>query len=313
MSKNLFIAGDWGTSNLRLYLCKYSESEPSAILETITGPGVTQVQGRFEDTFFQLIDNWLTQHGAIPVIISGMAGSTIGWKETPYLPCPVNASQLAQGRITFNARNLEISIITGLSVNNLLGSPDVMRGEELQLLGWMQSNQAEQNAAQLFALPGTHNKWALTKNGSIETFLTALTGELFAILKEHSVLISERDSDYFNQDAFFQGVNAIEQLGDTHLVHALFATRSKQLIGGLSSADATSYLSGLLVGSDVLGAIALFRKTAPDISSVILIGEPRLSEYYQLVLNHLEIKTTMADTSQIAIAGYEAIYKHLYI
>ena len=86
--------------------------------------------------------SWLTtgslKNGPLPVIISGMAGSTIGWRETPYLECPVNAKQIAQGKLTFKLRNLEISIIPGLTTTNLIGSPDVMRGEELQLLGWMQ-------------------------------------------------------------------------------------------------------------------------------------------------------------------------------
>ena len=151
---------------------------------------------------------------------------------------------------------------------------------------------------QIFALPGTHNKWAITKNGYIETFMTALTGELFAVLAEHSILITQHDADHFNQDAFLEGVNATQKLDNMNLIHALFATRSRQVLGKLSSNDAASYLSGLLIGSDVIGAIALLKKTLINIDKVTIIGEPRLSEYYQLVLNHLDITTDTDDTSQ---------------
>lgn len=312
MNKNLFIAGDWGTSNLRLYLCEYRENSRSEILEIMHGPGISQIQGLFEDNFFQLIDNWLIKHGPLPVILSGMVGSTIGWREAPYLECPVNAKQVARGRITFTARNLEISIISGLTANNLIGSPDIMRGEELQLLGWMQTQQQDEEKTQIFALPGTHNKWAFVKNGYIETFMTALTGELFATLREHSILITEPETDYFSEQAFFEGVSAIQKLGDTHLIHALFTTRSKQVLGKLAPKDGASYLSGLVVGSDVIGAISLFNKLLTDVSAVTIIGEPRLSGYYQMVLDHLGIETNITDTSEIAIAGYEAIYEQLY-
>jgi 2-dehydro-3-deoxygalactonokinase len=147
----------------------------------------------------------------------------------------------------------------------------------------------------------------------VETFLTALTGELFALLKSHSVLIADRSVKDFNEDAFFQGVEAIERLGDAHLVHALFATRSRQVLGDLSPAEGVSYLSGLLVGADVIGALRLFLKMTPEISSVTLIGEQRLSEYYRLVLDRLGVQVHTTDSAQIAIAGYEAIYKYLYM
>lgn len=312
LNAKLFIAADWGTSSQRLYLCEYRAPGPSLILDTLGGPGVSQIEGDFEEVFFGLVGNWITQHGPMPIIISGMAGSTIGWKEAPYLQCPVDVARIAEDRLAFEARGLEISIVAGLKTVNPLGAPDVMRGEELQLLGWMQDNSADDGAARLIALPGTHNKWALLRNGRIETFLTALTGELFALLKDHSVLIAERNAEGFDEEVFFQGVAAIERLGDAHFLHALFATRSRQVLGDLPAAQGLSYLSGLLLGSDVIGALALFRETVQEVSSVSLIGEPHLSERYRLVLERLGVEVDTHDTAQIAIAGYAAIYKHLY-
>lgn len=317
MNSRLFIAGDWGTSNLRIFLCEYKEFEASIILETITGPGVSQVQADFENVFFTLIDAWLKKHGPLPVIISGMAGSTIGWQEAPYIQCPTDAKKISEGRITFEARGVEVSIISGLKAENPIGSPDVMRGEELQLMGWMQLNnmvEAESSTHQtrLVVLPGTHNKWVLLKEGRIETFVTALTGEMFALLKNHSVLIADKSTNEFDEPAFFKGVEAIERLGDAHLLHGLFSTRSEQILGDLVPEQALSYLSGLLITSDISGAISLFRKTEPDIASVTLIGEGQLCHRYQLVLDYLGIKGEITDASEIAVAGYESVYKHLY-
>ena len=312
MAKNKFIAGDWGTSKLRLYLCEFAPDGESRVLESLSGPGVSQVPGEFEATFFALAQAWFAAHDRLPVILSGMAGSTIGWREAPYLQCPVSVDEVVGGRVTFAARGVEFSIVAGLKVSNPLGAADVMRGEELQLLGWMRSQPDSQGKAHIIALPGTHNKWVLSRNGVIETFLSALTGELFALLNNHSVLISDREAQRFSQQAFMEGVKAVEQLDDAQLLHALFSTRARQLLAELSSEDASSYLSGLLIGSDVVGATAVFRDLVPEYSEVTLIGDAVLSERYRLVLDHLGIASSIGDTDKIAIAGYEAVYENIY-
>ena len=120
-----FIAGDWGTSNLRLYLCEYSLNGVSQILETRFGPGIGQLNGDFEGEFFKLGQDWLGQYGPLPVLLSGMVGSTIGWKDAPYLSCPVNAEQLAASRVSFKARGVSFSILAGLKTLNPLGMLDV--------------------------------------------------------------------------------------------------------------------------------------------------------------------------------------------
>jgi 2-dehydro-3-deoxygalactonokinase len=306
-SKHLFIAGDWGTSNLRLYLCEYRADQASIIIDTRFGPGVSEINGDFEDKFFNLIQDWLDQYGAVPVLLSGMVGSTIGWKDAPYLTCPVDVNKIANGRFCFQARGIDFSILAGLKTNNPLGSPDVMRGEELQLLGWMRLNNLEQGR-RLFALPGTHNKWTLVEDGAINNFLTAFTGELFSLLRRNSILITDDNAINFNQDVFMQAVHAIQNLGEAHLIHALFATRSKQVLGEMAASDGLSYLSGLIAAADIIGATKLFNKT----DSVTVIGEPTLTNQYMLVLEHLDIAAQACDPAQIAIAGFEAIYQNLY-
>jgi len=300
-----FIAGDWGTSNLRLYLCEYASGK-SQILDTRFGPGISQINGGFEDTFFNLTQDWLEAHGIVPVLLSGMVGSTIGWKDAPYLSCPVNAEQIAAGRLEFKARGLNFSILAGLRTKNPLGQPDVMRGEELQMLGWLRL-QERSEGKHLFALPGTHNKWTLVDNGQISNFLTAFTGELFALLRNNSILVTQQNTFSFNQAVFMNGVKAIEALGDAQLVHALFSTRSKQVLGEMASDDALSYLSGLIIGADVLGARSLFG----EVDGVTIIGEQTLSEHYLLALEYFGIESQSCDPAEIAISGYDAIFQHL--
>ncbi len=312
MTESLFIAGDWGTTNLRLYLCQHKSSQSLNILATQTGPGVSQVSNNFEQIFFDLAGDWLEEHGPMPVILSGMVGSNIGWQAAPYIDCPASAEQIVRGRTAFQARDIEFSIISGLKTLNPLGTPDLMRGEELQLLGWMRTATGpEADMAQLVVLPGTHNKWALVKGGKIETFVTALTGELYALLQNHSVLIGNTESADFSADIFLQGVKVATTLESGQLLQALFATRSRQVTGELSELYASSYLSGLLIGSDVVGSLALMEKRMDGISSVDLIGESALSHCYQLALESVGVKAELRDATQIALSGYQAVYEAL--
>jgi len=312
MHNTLFIAGDWGTSQLRLYLCEYAAGKPLTVVDSKLGLGISKINGDFEDTFFDLCHDWLAKHGNMPVLFSGMVGSTIGWRDAGYLECPLPLDNIVDGLTQFTARGLDISIISGLRTENVLGSPDVMRGEELQLLGWQHlTKQTEQT--ELVALPGTHNKWAVINNGRIETFLTALTGELFAVLKKHSVLISDTASAKINEDIFMEGVSTTEKLSDAHLLHALFSTRSRQVVGGYSESDGLSYLSGLLIGADVRGALKIFTEQLTDINTVTLIGEHDLCHCYELVLAKHGITSSIVDSQKIASAGYEAVYQKRYL
>ena len=337
MTESLFIAGDWGTTHLRLYLFQHHHGQPLTILASQMGPGVaqlksqvdsqvdSQVESNFEQVFFDLAGHWLDKHGPMPVILSGMVGSNIGWHAAPYIDCPASGKQIVAGRTAFNARGIEFSIISGLRTTNPLGTPDLMRGEELQLLGWMGAVDCPENtlkSAQLVVLPGTHNKWALVRGGKIETFVTALTGELYSLLQNHSVLIANTESADFSDDIFMQGVKLATTLESGQLLQALFATRSRQVLGELSELHASSYLSGLLIGSDVVGSLALMEKEIVGkeivgkqiaaISSIVLIGDSALSRCYQLALESVGIKAELRDATEIAVSGYEAIYQALY-
>ena len=325
MTSSVFIAGDWGSTNLRVYLCQHhlvehhlvehnlsSATVPLRVLATKSGPGVLHIDGDFEETFFDLVADWLEAHGPLRVLLSGAVGSTAGWRDAPYLDCPVGLEQIVAGRTVFQARGLEFLIVSGLKTQGALDAPDLMHGEELQLLGWMRL-QPKPVREQIIILPGTHNKWVLVKNDRVATFTTALTGELYSVLENYSILITEPQEDAFSVDWFMQGVALAKRLQSGQLLQALFTIRSRQVAGDLSSQQARSYLSGLLVGSDIVGSIGLFKDQVAQLNEVILIGDSTLSHAYQLALESFAIEAQICDSTQIAIAGYQAIYESLDI
>jgi 2-dehydro-3-deoxygalactonokinase len=318
MNQSFYIAGDWGTSNLRLYLCTHSTEEGSVLIETRLGKGISEINGDFEEHFFTLTQDWFEQYGHIPVLLSGMIGSTIGWKEAPYLTCPVGAQEISEGCYTFEARDVTFSILAGLTTTNPLGISDVMRGEELQLLGWHQLNK-KSTSDRLFALPGTHNKWTLFKSNKVETFLSAFTGELFSILRNHSVLISggsdlsgEKSDEENDTAAFQEGLIAAQKLDEASLLHLLFSVRSRQVLGEIQAHQSAPYLSGLIIMADVRGAFDTFKRFAGPHLGVTIIGEPALSQNYLTACQHLGVEADCISSTSVAIAGFAAVYEKIY-
>ena len=317
MTEPVFIAGDWGNSNLRLYLCCYNKCHNKSaqldILASQQGPGCSTINNNFEQIFFDLAAGWLDRYGPVPVILSGAVGSNIGWHTVPYLNCPASPEQIAKGTTKLIVRGLDIWILSGLKTQTLLQTPDIMRGEELQLLGWMLAKgQPEPDVEQIIVLPGTHNKWALVKDNQVQTFVTAVTGELYSVLERHSILLTQPMGDQLSTDVFLQAVELAKTLETGQLLNALFTTRSRQIDGELDAEDAASYLSGLLVASDIIGSMGLLQKSGTQLSETIaIIGNQTLSHAYQLALGSMGIESQICDPTQIALSGYEAVYTSL--
>lgn len=316
-----YLAADWGTSHLRLYLCAFDPfAHTTQILAEQNGAGIASIakdpDGTFEDEFFRLADEWLAVYDIQQIILAGMVGSNIGWYPAAYSDCPASASSLARATVEFTARGRSLHIVGGVSCTNPLGEYDVMRGEELQLLAWL-SQQEPDDQVRLFVLPGTHNKWALVLNGVIVTFMTTFTGELFNLLTQHSVLIA-RDVVNAQRDhtAYDQGVALSYTANDPDLIQTLFTTRSRQIAGLLSANSAREYLSGLIIGTDIRSSLSLFVREAllqeQDLKEIVLIGESQLCERYARVLaQHTNIACQHTDMQQIAANGFHAIYAQL--
>ncbi|MDR3412991.1 MAG: 2-dehydro-3-deoxygalactonokinase [Formivibrio sp.] len=284
------LALDWGTSSLRAFLMregKVIETRHSAHgIQHLPEPG----KSGFEQAFAQIAKDWLQQWPQLPVVASGMVGSAQGWREAPYVRCPADAQKLASHSVAVpSGLGPEILIAPGVLFDEMNQLPDVMRGEEIQIAGALRQN--PQWAAQCsIVLPGTHSKWARIENGQIVDFATYMTGELFAMLKKHSILSrlmpeqAERKSEW-DTAAFELGLATARNSGPGDFTHQIFATRTLGLTDRLSRSALADYLSGLLIGHELVSGLA---QTA-EISNVplILIGDTALCQRYALSLNFL--------------------------
>ena len=317
MSSEYFIAGDWGTSNLRLYLCEYNvQQSKTTVIAEKSGRGVAviakQDQANFEAAFFSLTQEWFDQYTIRSTLLSGMIGSNIGWKLAPYAGCPGTTLSMSQNCLQFTSRDHPIFIVSGLKCTNPLGEFDVMRGEELQLLGWLLLN-PHSHDPRLIVLPGTHNKWVLVQGRQITTFMTTFTGELFALLSEHSVLIQAANPHTEDHWQSFESALDLSLNNTRHeLIQTLFSTRSRQISGQLKPQHARDYLSGLILGHEVRGAIEQFAAYFEGICSVpiVLIGDAALCARYTRVLQRFaQVEATHYPSTDIAISGFQAVYQ----
>ncbi len=298
--------GDWGTSHLRLFL-----SHGDEVIERREGPGISRLAAGAEAALFDLIAPWVASHGPMPVLLSGMVGSRNGWKEAPYAPCPADAASLARAMLRFRARQHEIWIVPGLSCRNPGGAGDVLRGEETQIVGALESDPALASRRHLLCLPGTHAKWVLLDEGHIVSFQTSLTGEVFSLLEDHSMLLRVQDDRSFDPGAAGQAFQAgLARSGETprpELLHVLFETRSRQLQGELTAGQAREWLSGLLIGYDTRGALALFPRNGRDEAQVLVIGATDLAERYRKALTACGIPAMSCDATKMTLAGLRAL------
>jgi 2-dehydro-3-deoxygalactonokinase len=271
------IAIDWGSSSLR-----GARLGPAGeVLEAREfARGILTVPpGQFEAVFKAHFDDWMQAPDAL-CLISGMAGSRQGWQEAPYCPCPAGFAELGQHLLWLQAHR--IALVPGLSClgQDALQTPDVMRGEEIQIFGALQL--AGRDSATL-VLPGTHSKWVQVQRGRVTHFQTFMTGEVYALLSQHSILGKTLDlNGAFDEAAFLQGVAQSQTAGS--VLHQVFAVRTLGLFERLPAAALPSYLSGLLIGEEMRTPAARI-----DAAPVILIGSEALTRRYALALQHLGI------------------------
>jgi len=306
-----FIAGDWGTTHLRLFL---SDAE-GVVLDQRDGPGAVGTSGRFDAVFAAQTADWEGQHGRLPAVLCGMVGSSIGWVEAPYVPCPVEPDRIAGACVPIENEWTDgprIHIVPGLSCRNRFGAPDVLRGEETQLLGALRLLEPLRSGTHLVCLPGTHTKWVVVQERRVHDFFTAPTGELFAVLREHSVLVRKPQATdtQVTDDAFRKGVASVVEQPHAQVLHRLFECRSRSLSGELPSAATAAYLSGLLIASDVVGALRALASTfAPR--SIVLVGASQLTQLYATTCRALNIETLEVDGVTASLAGLTHVYRQL--
>jgi 2-dehydro-3-deoxygalactonokinase len=242
----------------------------------------------------------------LPAVLAGMVGSSIGWREVPYLRCPAKPSAIADAALRFEAGGRAIAILPGLSCRGKTGAPDVLRGEETQILGALRLHPQLTKGRHLLCLPGTHTKWVAVTDGAVSQFQTALTGELFELLRRHSVLARDSGEVDGQSPAFALGLESARQKAD--LLHLLFSARSRAVTGEMAKEDAASYLSGLVLGKDVATAQALFDLDGP----VQLICTPLLAALYGKALATYDVKSSVIDGDRAALAGLVHAHSEIF-
>lgn len=275
------IALDWGTSSLRGYLM----AADGAVLESRReGWGIQHLPaGGFAEAFRAMTGTWHARWPGIPVLASGMVGSRQGWHEAAYVECPADAKSLAAGLLRFDSESGPVAIVPGVIQRGAV--PNVMRGEETQIVGGLAGEPALAARA-LFVLPGTHSKWVRIRDGWIERFETFMTGELFSVLRDHSLLgRPARDAHTAPADgaaAFARGLDVARESGYRGISGRLFSTRSLFLTGDLTAGETLDYLSGLLVGEELRSGFA--DADAADRPPIVLIGDAGLCDRYRAAL-----------------------------
>ncbi len=287
------VLGDWGTSRLRLY-----RIGGGAITGRLTGPGIAALDGPAERTIAAALAPWTADAPADRIVLGGMVGSRNGWRETPYAACPCAAGDWRMAAVRLALDGIPVTIAGGLACVDTDGRPDVMRGEEMQIFGALALDPALRRGRRLLALPGTHGKWATVEDGTVTGFRTFLTGELFAVLRDHSMLLRAAGDavPIPDDEGFAAGVDRI--VGGAPLLGALFETRSAQLRAGRSPGWAAGFLSGLLIGSEVVETAALDPQ-----AEIVLIGDPTLLDRYVRALERVGRRVRLFDGEDCAVAG----------
>lgn len=287
------VIGDWGTSNLRLF-----RIEDGQIVARRDGPGIGAVGQAAEAALADTVAPWLADGVPQSITLCGMVGARDGWVEAPYADCPADADAWRAAAVRFDWRGAPTAIMAGLACTGTDGIPDVMRGEEAQIFGACALDPALAQGRRLIVLPGTHSKWALVEDGRVLAFRTVPTGEMFALLRERSTL-GPKDAvgDAVEEAAGF--AEGLARAGDGAVLAGLFAARAMRLRAGRSADWALGYLSGLLIGGEILEARALLQ--ADD--DVTLIGDARLADRYARALAAQGVVSRRLDGDACALAG----------
>ena len=290
---------DWGTTHRRAYAL---DAQSHCVRELADDQGALACQGRHAESLHEL----LKQLQARPrqVLLSGMAGSAMGWQLVPYVDASVALTDL--GAHLFAIADTPVRIVPGYCVRNASGQPDTMRGEETQLLGAVCLG----HHSGWFVLPGTHSKWVELRAGRVQQLRTYMTGELFDLLSRHGTLAatagtaSATTGRAWDAKAFIQGVQAADTA--TSLSHQLYGCRARVVSGDMAAASMCAYLSGLLIGTE-LHDVLRHRQADWSVQAITLIGSPALAPHYQRAADLLGLPLQLLD----ARAAYLAALQHL--
>ena len=286
------IFGDWGSTRLRLWLM-----EDGVAVRASEAPGLLMQSESPAALLHRTLNDLGVETGR--VLLCGMAGARSGLSETPYLPCPADRGQLAQATRKLSFGDFDVQIVPGLSCADGRGNADVLRGEETQVLGAA----CEIGGNAVMILPGTHTKWVEWRDGKIQHFATAMTGEMLALLHRSSLLDEPLcDPDRLDAEGFADGLT--RSLDDEPLTTQIFAARAMRMTGARTLSWAHGFLSGLLIGHEV----RLMRNRAWTMhAQLVLIADGILARCYSEALSRFGAEVRVLEPKQSVLAGLEQL------
>lgn len=298
---------DWGTSNLRAWIF---DAQGALLRQTTSSKGADQLT---PDQFYGVTTNILQDLQVkrepgekFPVIMCGMVGSRTGWVEAGYLATPVHCRQIPQDPSHIETDDLSVYILPGLAVQNPK-APDILRGEETQILGFYMQ---KPDFCGLACLPGTHSKWVVMDSGTVNEFHTALTGELFALLANHSVIRhvigqgTSFDADHTGfKNGVLEGFHRPERI-----IFELFAIRAGGILFSQIGVEASARLSGLLIGAEISGAL----REHPETQNIALLAAGRLAALYKQAFSFVGLKIDFYDADELVQDGLKFAAKHIF-
>ncbi|KUF10851.1 2-dehydro-3-deoxygalactonokinase [Pseudoponticoccus marisrubri] len=287
MSRIAFIAVDWGSTAFRAWALDHG----GAVLATRTGPdGLKSIENRaFSEVLDRHCGDWCAAAPEAPVLMQGMVGARGGWVEAAYAPCPARFGQLTAQATRFEADGRTIVILPGATVADDSGGHDVMRGEEVQIFG--AAELTGRGTAQI-CIPGTHCKWAELRDGVLTGFRTFVTGEMYQLLLQHSLVGALSEGTDLRDGAFRRGLDRGAALP---LSHAVFAARASTLTGNMAPAEVASFLSGVLIGAEWAA------QDQPR--DVLLMASGVLADRYAAALTHFGTPFESVDADAATLAG----------
>jgi 2-dehydro-3-deoxygalactonokinase len=276
-----------------------------AIVDRVEGPGIGALTGSPAQALLDALAPWRRAGDPNHVVLCGMAGARIGLVEAPYADCPSDAQGWAGCAKTLRLDGIPIAVAAGLACVRADGTPDVMRGEETHIFGALRLDPVLATGTRTLALPGTHGKWARLENGRVLDFQTFPSGELFALLRDHSTLTRVGDDASGEDEGFEAGLSrARDREG---LLGHLFVARSAQLRQGRTRGWALGYLSGLIIGSEVQEVLAS-REAG---GAITLIGDPQLAARYRRALIGRGVSASVLDGDACAVEGLRRFEENL--
>ncbi|MDW5502399.1 2-dehydro-3-deoxygalactonokinase [Pseudomonas lundensis] len=299
-----YIAIDWGSSHLRAWRIENG----ACVAQQQTAQGVKFVEpGSHDAVLMALLAPWRAwiEEKQIPVLMAGMIGSDSGWLDSGYQSLPLPVAAIAAGCIAVpSSLRSPVWLRPGLALQEP-GRANVMRGEEVQLLGALTCLQAD-----IYLFPGTHSKWVKPRIQAdgllIEDFSTAITGELYQVLLQHSLLGKGLPADEEDPQAFADGVQASLR-GEDSLLNRLFYARSRRVLGYLPAASVASWLSGVLIGEE----LAQLARRWPQSETLALVGDAPLVTHYLAACRMAGQKAEVIEAQVAMLNGFGRIYAAL--